>query len=551
MKLDWLEIRNGSLRTYPNGQLASHVVGEVNGEGHGAAGVELKLEKDLAGTPGQMRVKIDVRQHPYAAEMAKSPTIGRNIGLTIDSQLQHIAEDAIKTAVIKNHGVHGSIVAIDPRNGEILALANYPTYDPNHRLHAGEAPAGRENLAVVAPYEPGSVFKVITLSAALETTNLTPDSIINCGGGVIHLFGRTIHDTHSFSALSMADVLAQSSNIGAIHIGLTVGNQNMYKYVRQLGIGQRTGIELPAEAPGMLRPLRRWQLTSLPSVAMGHEVSVTTVQLARLGSVFANGGFLVHPHVVAWKQEPGGAKQWVKYPAPTQVLAPQTAITMRGLMRRVATVGTAKTLHLLGYTLAGKTGTAQIFDFAHHVYTHKYNASFLGFAPMNNPKILVVVTVSGTVGLAGFGVYAAGPAFETVANAALRLQEVPRDVPEEIQELEQKQLLAEAKLKGKVKSPADLDDVADPDLATPLTPEEVAASEGGADPAMQSTLVDANLTGPKVPNFVGKTVKDVMQEAAGEGLDVDLMGEGMARAQSMPAGAFYTPGEHITVTFSR
>ncbi len=168
-----------------------------------------------------------------------------------------------------------------------------------------EKPRGREDLAVVAPFEPGSVFKVVTISAAMETTNFTPGTIINCGNGVMTLFSRVIHDSHSYPALPVEDVLAKSSNIGAIRIGMQVGTKNLYDYIRRFGFGRRTGIELPAEAPGMLRPLKRWQPTSIGSVPMGHEISVTSIQLAQLGAVIANGGYLVHPHIVAWKQTPG------------------------------------------------------------------------------------------------------------------------------------------------------------------------------------------------------------------------------------------------------
>ena len=317
LHLDWLEIRQGSLRTYPNHDLAAHVIGDVDGEGHGSAGIELKLNKELTGTPGLRRINVDVRRVGYASEIAKQPSDGKNVALTIDSQLQLVAQEAIASAVTKNHADHGSIVAIDPNTGEILALANYPTYDPNERLLVGEKPHGREDLAVVAPYEPGSVFKVITVSAALETTRLRPDTMIACAGGVLTIFGRTIHDAEGHGDLSVADVLAKSSNVGAIRIGMEVGAPNMYDYVRRFGVGKRTGIELPAEAPGMLRPLRRWQSTSLASVSFGHEISVTTVQLARIGSVIANGGFLIHPHVVAWKQMPGGPKE-IPHFAPPQ-----------------------------------------------------------------------------------------------------------------------------------------------------------------------------------------------------------------------------------------
>jgi cell division protein FtsI (penicillin-binding protein 3) len=320
----------------------------------------------------------------------------------------------------------------------------------------------------------------------------------------------------------------------------------MYEYVRRFGVGKRTGIELPAEAPGMLRPLRRWQSTSLASVAFGHEISVTTVQLARIGSVIANGGFLIHPHVVAWKQAPGGPKEIPQFAPPQRVLKPQTVMTMRQLMQRVVLPGgTAQHLHLVGYTLAGKTGTAQIFDFAHHAYTHRYNASFMGFAPMNNPSVLVVVTVSGTTGMAGFGASASGPAFEAVASAALRLREVPRDVPEEIEALREKQLAERAKHKRKDKEPIDADTLASADVINPPTDEEMRQATG------EDAQTEEVLDGPKTPNFVGKTIKEVVELAAGQGIDIDLSGDGVARAQSIPPGRVVLPGEHISVRFAR
>lgn len=549
MKLEWADVEEGSVRTYPDGAIASHVIGNVGGQGHGAAGIELKLEKELAGTAGLMRLERDGKEHVYASEIAKEPTVGRNMGLTIDRQLSHVAQDALREAVVTNHAEHGSVVALDPRTGEVLALENYPTYDPNERLHPGQAPYGREDLAVVAPFEPGSVFKVITLSAALETTNLRPESVINCGNGVMTLFTRVIHDHKPYSALSMQDVLAFSSNIGAIRIGMQVGNKNLYDYIRNFGFARRTGIELPAEAPGIVRPLKRWQPTSIGSVPMGHEIAVTSVQLAQAGSVIANGGFLVHPHLVAWTQEPDGRKEMVKYAQPVQVLRPETVATMRMMMRRVITEpgGTGHHLHVAGYTIAGKTGTAQIYDYAHRVYTHKYNASFLGFAPLENPSVLIVVTVTGTTGQAGYGGWAAGPVFVKVMSEALRRRCVPRDVPEEVEELAEKELLAADKNK---RSPEE--DVAD--LSTPLSEDEMKAAIGaseGARPESAEEVASADASAPRVPNFAGKTVKDVMEEAAAQGIDVDMAGDGLAREQNPAAGTVLMPGEHIRVKFAR
>ncbi len=540
MKLDWLEIREGNLRSYPNGRLGAHVIGNVDAEGKGVSGIELKCNRELRGTPGWARLKVDVKRRAYESEILKAPVVGKNIGLTIDSQLQYLAEQALEAAVVSNHADHGSLVAMNPKTGEVLALANYPTYDLNERLHAGEAPHGREDLAVVAPFEPGSVFKVVTLSTALETTNLRPETIINCGNGSITIFGRVVHDSHSYSALSFEDVLAKSSNIGAIRIGMAIGSKNLYEYIRKLGFGRRTGIELPAEAPGLVRPLKRWQPTSIGSVPMGHEVSVTSLQLAQLGSVIANGGFLVHPHVIAWKQGPGEQREVVPVAAPVQVLNPQTVVTMRMMMHRVVMPGgTAHRLHIAGYALAGKTGTAQIYDFAHRVYTHKYNASFLGFAPLENPALVVVVTVSGTTGEAGFGGAAAGPVFQSVMTAGLRIMGVPPDVPEELQARE---TIARADEQGRSR---ESDDVSLSALSTPPTQEEMQAALGEPEPGSDQPD-DAR----KVPDLVGKTVKDVLEAAAENGLEIDLIGDGLARAQDPAPGAALIPGEHIRVKFA-
>jgi cell division protein FtsI (penicillin-binding protein 3) len=545
MHLDWLEIRQSSVRTYPNNDVAAHIVGNVDWQGKGVAGVELKLNKDLAGTPGERRIERDGKEVSYASEIVKMPVMGKSIGLTIDRELQFVAKEALAAAVKENHADHASLVAMDPRTGEILALENYPTYDPNERLAAGGTDVGRRNLATGTPFEPGSVFKVVTLAAALETTHLRPDSLIDCGNGTLRMFNRVIHDTHRHGVLSMADVLALSSNIGAIKIGMQVGNENLYAYIRRFGFGQRTGIELPGEAPGILRPLRRWQPTSIGSVPMGHEIGVTALQLAQMGSVIANGGYLVAPHIVAWEQAPGGPREPVRHAPPVPVLKAETVMTMRMMMRRVITEphGTGHRLHVVGYSIAGKTGTAQIYDYEHKMYTHRYNASFLGFAPSTNPSIVVVVSVSGTTGLAGYGGTAAGPVFVRLMSAALNRLGVVRDVPEEVEELIARQ---GAKAKSqKAGEEEDSDTVAA--LSTPPSAEEM----NGEDVVAITAGVAPNGAAPTAPNFVGKTVRDVIEEATATGIEVDMLGDGLARAQSPVAGALLTPGEHIRVRFAR
>ena len=540
LNLDWVDIRKGTARSYPNGQLAAHVIGDVNSEGRGISGVEGKLDKDLRGTPGLARITTDVHRRGYDSEIEKAPVVGKNVTLTIDSRLQFIAEREIAAAVTREHAERGSIVAMNPYTGDVLALANYPTYDPNEPMKAGSHFYGREDYAVVAPFEPGSVFKIVTLTAALETTNIRPTTLIDCGNGSIRIANRIVHDSHPHGILSAADVLAKSSNVGAIRIGMAVGNANLLKYIHLFGFGHRTGIELPAEAPGMVRPLSRWGPTSIGSVPMGQEVSVTSVQLAQAGSVIANGGFLVRPRVVLSEQEPGSEKIERERPKPVRVLKPQTAFTMHQLMERVTLPGgTGPRAHVLGYTTAGKTGTAQIFDVAHHVYTHRYNASFLGFAPVANPAIVIVVTVSGTT---AFGATAAGPAFKTVMGEALRLLGVPRDLPDEIKEAPENN----RQPKGQE------DDLAIADATDPLTPEELQHALGGPSDDGATYVIRANnVVAPKTPDFIGKTIKDVMEEATAKGVQVDMKGRGLARAQRPEPGVALLPGEHVRVLFMR
>ncbi|MGH9664345.1 MAG: peptidoglycan D,D-transpeptidase FtsI family protein, partial [Bryobacteraceae bacterium] len=333
LKLDWIEFRTETRRFYPNGFLAAHVLGSVDHAENGNGGIELALNEELAGHPGYMRVTTDVKQNPFDAQIAVEPKPGRNITLTIDSRIQYVMEQELKQAVETTHAKTGSAVAMDPRNGEILALASYPTYDPNESVKPGESLADRTDLAVSTPFEPGSVFKVITLASALETTHLTPESIIPCGNGVINLFGRVIHDHKSYSALSMADVLAHSSNIGAIQVGLRVGAPMLYEYIRRFGFGEDTGISLPGESSGLLRKLAHWTKSSIGSVAMGQEVSTTTLQLARACAVVADGGLLLKPRLIlkaGTGKAYGGPED-----RPVRVLRPETAITMRRMMEGV------------------------------------------------------------------------------------------------------------------------------------------------------------------------------------------------------------------------
>jgi cell division protein FtsI (penicillin-binding protein 3) len=548
LNLDWIRFEDESRRNYPRNTLAAHVIGAVDSEETGQWGLEKSLESDLRGLPGSVRVLTDAKGRGIDSLEETEPRPGASVTLSIDERIQLPAQDAIARAVQDAHAESGSVVVMDPYHGDILAIASYPPFDPNQPPGRGEDPTARFNHAVSVPFEPGSVFKVITLSAALETTELKPSSMINCHNGSFTMAGRTVHEAHhGYGTMPMEMVLAKSSNIGAIQVGLQVGSSKLYEYVRRFGLGARTGIPLPAESPGMVRKLAKWRTTSLMSVSMGHEVGVTTLQLAQACSAVANGGLLVPPRLILKK----GAEA-VPVAPPHRILKPETTITMRKMMEGVVLIGTGKRAKLSGYSTAGKTGSAQIFDYATGRYTHSYNASFMGFAPVTNPAIVVVATLNGTHGTSGFGGTVAAPVFREVAAEALRVLDVPRDLPDNTPDAPETQV-------------ADLDDAPVMDGATEPPVLEEAVAQAPEVPAAQQagSLADAGPrpappappapreSGPKAPNFIGLSMRSVVALAQAQGLPVVLAGTGIVRTQVPPPGAVLHGGERIRVDLAR
>jgi cell division protein FtsI (penicillin-binding protein 3) len=541
LNLDWIHFEMESQRHYPKGAVAAHIVGSVDHEESGNSGLELGMDADLRGVPGQARMLTDVHRTPIDRETASAAQAGADVTLTIDERIQFAAERDLAAAVRATRAHTASAIVMDPQTGDILAMASYPSFDPSKPPARGEPLSSRLNQTIAAPFEPGSVFKVITLAAALDGTNLTPETIIHCGDGAFTFFGRVIHEAkRGLGSIPLSEVLERSSNIGAIQIALRVGQPKLYEYVRKFGFGSKTELPLPAESSGMLRRLDRWQRTSIASVAMGHEISTTTVQLARAASVIANGGLLVTPRLILAKQRQGEPLQPAPVEPGVRVLKPETAITMRKMMEGVVISerGTGRRARLDGYTSGGKTGSAQIFDFATRRYTHTYNASFMGFAPVTNPRVVVVVTLNGTSGgSAGWGGMVAAPVFKTIAQEALRVLDVPKDLPEELpadsdnETIEEVNDLAIAELAAEPES----ESAPEPELA-------LAAPPAPAVPAPK---------GPTIPDFQGKTMRTVVEEASAMGLTVLLDGSGIATAQHPPPGSELHRGERIRVQFAR
>ncbi len=430
-------------REYPNNRVGAHVVGSIDAEGDGNSGVEQKLNSDLKGRPGKMRVLSDSLQDPYVTWVSDPGEQGANVTLTIQNVIQHVAERALEEGIQSASAERGSAVVMDPTNGEILALANYPNFDPSVEKPTEEDIGRRMNTAVQAPCEPGSVMKMITVSMGLESGRFTPETPIFCENGHFARPGRKpIHDVHPNGTLDVAGVLIKSSNIGVAKISIASGPDLLYKYLKKFGIGDKTHVELPGETGGILWPLECggknskgqptpcWNSSSHEYIAFGHEVGATALQLARAVSVIANGGMLVSPHIVLKKERPhadGTVEQLpLNLAPPTRALEPQTALTVRHIMQRVVLEGTGRRAKVAGYTVGGKTGSAQIFIKGTGWVSHT-NSSFVGFAPVGNPRIVVVVTINNTSQQGGI---ASAPVFSKIAETALRVLQVPKDDPD-------------------------------------------------------------------------------------------------------------------------
>ena len=524
-KLDIFTFEDTYRREYPKGRLAAHVLGWVNSEGRGDAGVERGLENELAGVSGRMRMLRDSRNRDYYGKIIneEKPEPGWNITLTIDEAIQYAAEKALKEAIEKEGAPSGTVVVLDPKTGNILAMASYPYFDPRERPKTDDDMLGRMNLTISAPFEPGSVFKAITIAAALETTGLRPETIINCGNGIIRLPGRIVHDHDSYSALPMTMVLAKSSNIGAINIGLTVGNKRMYAYMEKFGFGDLTGVQLPGESGGRIHPVRNWTAGSMGSVAMGHEMMATPLQLAQAFAILANNGKLVRPRLVKSRQHPvTGRKEIIPVAAGEQRIKAETAIALRRMLEQVVLVGTGKEARLKkGYTVAGKTGTAQMVDPQTGKYIHRYNSSFIGLAPVADPAIVVAVTINGSY---KYGGVTSAPIFREVAGAALRTLGIEKDLIEE----------------EPVVKP-------EPEIRRePAAPPQLVAIEPAADEADPEA---APQVGPRVPDFQGLTMRAVLAKSAAEGWRIETVGSGIARGQLPEPGTAVSAGKRVRVLF--
>jgi cell division protein FtsI (penicillin-binding protein 3) len=549
LNLKGIYLQKENQRFYPKRDLAAHVLGFVDVDEKGLSGIERELDSQIRGKSERIVVMADAKQRWFDGGEAKRER-GASVVLTLDEKIQYIAERELAEAMAKTRSLAGTVIVMNPNTGEILALANWPKFNPNK---ASDAPTEAwMNRAVSAIYEPGSTFKLITLAAAFDQGITHPDEIFDCENGAVYVSGHRIRDHKPFGLLTVSDILAKSSNVGAIKIGLRLGAPRFYDYVHAFGFGSLTGVELPYESRGRVEPLD-WKPVSTAAISVGQEIGVTSLQLIAAVSSIANGGLLYKPQIVAElrRGEKGLPPEESLAPAdPKRVIRPETAATLRQLMEGVVLHGTGTLAHLDGWTSAGKTGSAQKID----PQTGRYSptqliASFTGFAPINNPAVIILVSLDSPVGLHEGGQVAA-PVFKRIAEQVLAYLDVPRDVP-----LNPK-LIQTTYMKQATEDPSALEDFSSVDFSGQPDPPPSASQlaktdrQEQADPNKPVLTVAVDQGGDiEVPDFSGKTVRDVADIALRLGLEPVLVGSNLAMNQSPAAGAKLRHGAKITVQF--
>jgi cell division protein FtsI (penicillin-binding protein 3) len=525
-------------RFYPKRDLAAHVLGYVDIDEKGLGGIEYSLDNSIRSKAGKMLILADAHRRWYDST-EKAPDTNSSVVLTLDEKIQYIAEKELAQAISETHARAGTVMVQNPTTGELLAVANWPTFNPNAAKDS--SPEARVDRAVSSLYEPGSVFKIVTLSAAIDQGITNPDEVIDCQNGAIYIAGHRIRDHKAYGMLTVSQILANSSDVGA---------PKFYDYIRAFGFGQPTGIDLPGESRGKLRRLENWTPVSVGSISMGQEVGVTPIQMMSAVSAIANGGLMIKPRVVRGLQrgnqltEPADSQQ-----VPRRVIKETTAASLRRMLEGVVLNGTGKKAQLEGYTSAGKTGTAQKYDPETGRYsTHDLIASFVGFAPINTPALTIYVQLDSPEGGHEGGMVAA-PVFKRVAQQVLAYMDVPRDIPVTAETLRASRMQAAREKDENLSDSSDFEPV---QTSTAGAFDDPGPAASNAVPPVSAPTVElAEGSGIPAPQLVGKTVREVTEQCLKVGLTPILVGTGVATAQSPEPGAMIRRGNRITVQFSR
>jgi cell division protein FtsI/penicillin-binding protein 2 len=530
-------------RYYPKGPLAASVLGYVGLDDRGLAGLEYSYEGTIRGKPGEIVALTDARQSTYGeAETAGKPAQeGAALTVSLDSGIQFAAERELESTLRELDAKSGSIVLLDPWNGEILAMASAPSFDPNQY---GRFPAEtRRNRAIADAYEPGSTFKIVTGASALDRGLIGLDEIIETGHGVIHIGRVTISEDkhHDYGSLTLAGIFEHSSNIGIIRVGLRLGPQRLFEGASGFGIGRATGVDLPGEATGIFRPLSRWSSLSNASISMGQEVALTALQMARTAAVVANGGLLVQPRLVTAIRRPDGRVERPAAHEPVRVISEATARSLRTILAGVVEHGTGTTAAIPGFSVAGKTGTAQKAGPGGY-QAGRYVPNFVGFVPADNPRVVAVVVVEEPRGKY-YARDVAAPLFARVVSQAL---DILRVAPAQ-QRLPSTVL---ASSDGRVSYPAG---VVPASVHSARLEEEVPprlADLGGAAPESGPFRGPGEGGETLTPDVVGLSARQALAVFARLGLAVKLHGTGFVLSQDPRPGTAVLPGQLQTLHLS-
>ena len=490
-------------RFYPNKTLAAQVLGYVGLDNVGLAGIESAYDSTIKGRPGTVLIHVDAKRRAFSRTERK-PTSGATIELTIDQQVQYIVERELKAGVEWSGAAGASAVVMDPFTGELLAVASYPTFNPNVFRQATEA--GRRNRAVQDLYEPGSTFKIITASAALEEHVVRPTDLVDVSPGYVTFPGRIIRDDHHFSgAVTFEDVVAQSSNVGAIRTGLKLGPERFGRYVRAFGFGVPASPDFRGENPGIVWPADNMKDSALASMLIGYQVGVTPLQMAAAVSAVANGGELLQPRVVhAVTRE--GVRSEVPRKVVRRAISTNTAAQLVPMLEAVVSRGTAKIARMDGYTVAGKTGTAKKLVKGSYLGHSDYNTSFVGFVPSRTPRYTIVVLVDSPHKVSPYGGVVAAPIFRRISEGIMQYAGVPRTIDPEPPVM-----------------------VARGDGAAPEPTRKVSIT-GIAEPGTVAT------TAGIIPDLTGLSARDAVRVLVDLGLTPRVHGAGTVTAQDPPAG---------------
>jgi cell division protein FtsI (penicillin-binding protein 3) len=499
-------------RHYPQGHLAGQLIGFVGRDSEGLEGLELKYNDYVRGATGSSVAERDALGRRVLVQGVEGLQIppGSDIHLTLDTSIQHMAEKELEAAILKYRAKAGVAIVVEPRTGEVLAMANYPSFDPNH--YAKQTAEQRRNRVVTDSFEPGSTFKTILAAAALEEEIVGKDDLFYCEMGKYPFAGKMIHDTHPHGWLSFAKILQVSSNIGFTKVAEKVKRERFFRYIEKFGFGKVTGIDVPGEVAGIVRRTEQWAAVDLATHAFGQGISTTPLQLVMAYAAIANGGFLMRPYVTRRVVGPNGETLMENQPhVIRRVVSEKTSRLLAGMLGDVTNDGgTGKMAKIDGFEVAGKTGTAQKADPVHGGYSKKRVGSFVGFVPANDPRLVALVLIDEPE-VNSYGGVVAAPAFRNIAQGALRRLAVAPDQSTE--------LPVAAKTA---------------DLPLPRAPKR-------SDNGVVSSGADA------VPDFVGLSLREALERAQSSKLKVRLKGNGYVVMQSPPAGGRWNENEVLVL----